>query len=183
MVGKLKQLVYSDVSLLRQYASGDTAAFDMLYNRHKDALFNFLFRSLPNYAIVEEIAQETWLVVIQQAAAYKPEAAFRTWLFTVARNRLIDHQRRRVNNAPNADDEVVEAIRSQDLSAEDQTLLRQLLSALDKLPNDQREAFILQQEGFSNRQIAQITGVGGETVKSRLRYAKTATRARMGVTT
>jgi RNA polymerase sigma-70 factor (ECF subfamily) len=180
-VGKLQQLLFSDVSLLRKYAGGDTAAFDMLFRRHKDALFNFLFRSLPNHAIVEEIAQETWLTVIQQAAAYKPDAAFRTWLFTIARNKLIDHQRRRINTTPNADDELLAAIRSQDLPAEDQALLRELLDALDKLPNDQREAFVLQQEGFSNKQIARITGVGDETVKSRLRYAKTATRSRMGV--
>ncbi len=180
MVGKLQQLLFSDVSLLRKYAGGDTAAFDTLYLRHKDALFNFLFRSLPNTAIVEEIAQETWLAVIQRAASYQPDAAFRTWLFTIARNKLIDHQRRRTNQNVNLDQEQLDAIKSQDLSAEDQTLLRQLLGALDELPSDQREAFILQQEGFSNRQIAEITGVGGETVKSRLRYARASTRVRMG---
>lgn len=180
-MGKLKRLLYSDVSLLRKYASGDTTAFETLYQRHKDALFNFLFRSFPHRAIVEEIAQEVWLRVIQQAASYQPDAAFRTWLYTIARNKLIDHQRRSANNMPSAADDQIAALHSTETAAEDHALLHQLLSALDLLPPDQREAFILHQEGFSNRQIAEITGVGGETVKSRLRYARSATRARMGV--
>jgi len=65
------------------------------------------------------------------------------------------------------------------LSAEDRILFEQLLVALAELPEDQRMTFVLQQEGFSHREIADITGVGSETVKSRLRYAKSATRARM----
>jgi len=165
-VGKLKQLLYSDASLLRKFASGDASAFEVLYQRHKDALFHFLYCSLPLSAIVEEIAQDTWVTVIEQAQRYEATASFRSWLFTIGRNRLIDHQRRKVNTAPRSDEN---------------TLLMQTSNdALDKLPAEQRETFLLQQEGFSNKEIAEVTGVGTETVKSRLRYARSATRERMG---
>lgn len=180
-MGKLKQLLYSDASLLRKFASGDASAFDMLYHRHKDALFHFLYCSQPNTSVVEEITQESWIIVIEQAAKYEPRAAFRTWLFTIARNRLIDHQRRRANSAPRADESVLQLRSTNELSAEDQTLLRELINALDKLPREQRDTFLLQQQGFSHREIADITGVGTETVKSRLRYARNTTRERMGV--
>ncbi len=135
---------------------------------------------MPNAAIVEEIAQDTWITVIEQAPTYKPLAAFRTWLFTIGRNRLIDHQRRKVNNQPALDDSLLEQHRSTDMTAEDQTLLAELIVALDELPAEQRDTFLLQQQGFSNKEIANITDVGPETVKSRLRYAKSTTRKRMG---
>ncbi|OED39925.1 hypothetical protein AB833_13570 [Chromatiales bacterium (ex Bugula neritina AB1)] len=178
----MQQLLYSDASLLRKYARGDAAAFEMLYRRHKDALFHFLHCSLPNAAIVEEIAQDSWVKVIEQAPHYKSTAAFRTWLFTIARNRLIDHQRRKINNTPQTDDSILQQRSSDDLPAEDQALLRELLDALELLPAEQRDSFLLQQQGFSNKEIAEITGVGTETVKSRLRYARSATRERMGAT-
>ena len=180
MVGKLKQLLYSDASLLRKFASGDASAFEVLYQRHKDALFHFLYCSLPLAAIVEEIAQDTWVTVIEQAQRYEAKASFRSWLFTIGRNRLIDHQRRKVNTAPRSDENTLLMQTSNELSAEDQTLLQELIAALDKLPAEQRETFLLQQEGFSNKEIAEVTGVGTETVKSRLRYARSATRERMG---
>jgi len=66
-----------------------------------------------------------------------------------------------------------------DTEVEKNLLVSQLLSALDSLPAEQREAFILQQEGFTAREIAEITGVTKEAVKSRLRYAKSTTRARL----
>jgi len=182
VVGKLKQLLYSDASLLRKYAAGDAAAFSMLYHRHKDALFHFLYCSLPNAAIVEEIAQDSWIAVIEQAANFQQRAAFRSWLFTIARNRLIDHQRRKANTAPTVDDGELQSLPATELTAEDQALLHELVAALEALPDEQRETFLLQQEGFSNREIANITGVGTETVKSRLRYARQSTRARMEVT-
>ena len=71
------------------------------------------------------------------------------------------------------------ALHSTDNDVEQNLLVSQLLEALDRLPAEQREAFILQQEGFTAKEIADITGVSMEAVKSRLRYAKSTTRARL----
>ena len=88
----------SDEALLRAFSQGDTEAFDTLYLRHKDSLYNFIFRSLAQFAPAEEIAQEVWMAVIAQSAIYKPSAAFRTWLYRIASNKVADFYRRKVNS-------------------------------------------------------------------------------------
>ena len=176
----LKYALRSDASLLRAYSKGDATAFEVLYRRYKDGLYNFLYRSLSRHSVAEEIAQEVWLGVIDRAGHYEEQGVmFRTWLYRIGRNKVIDYQRRKVNQPHLALDPHDELLPANDLSVEDNFLLRQLMAALDELPNEQRETFILQQEGFSNKEIAEITGVGGETVKSRLRYAKSSTRQRL----
>ena len=169
----------SDAGLLRAYVRGNYAAFETLYTRHKEALFNFVFRSLGHYAVAEELAQDVWMTVLDKAGQYESRGAtFKTWLFTIARNKVIDFQRRRTNQSHTDVDDLV--LQDQDIDHEQQILLQQLLNAMDRLPDEQRETFILQQEGFSNREISDITGVGSETVKSRLRYARTALRQQFG---
>ena len=179
-MGTFEKFTRSDASLLRSYArSGDVGAFEKLYARHKDALFNYVYRSLGQFAAAEEIAQEVWIVVINQAGQYqKREAAFRTWLFTIGRNKVIDFQRRRANQAYTDIDDT--AIADTGLSAEDKVLMNQLLVQLNHLPAEQRDAFVLQQEGFSQKEICKITAVGSETVKSRLRYARASLKQRLG---
>ena len=79
----------SDESLMLAYQRGDSSAFESLYLRHKDGLFAFLYRSYPRTAVVEELAQDTWMAVINAVGRYKPEARFRTWLYQIAHNRLM----------------------------------------------------------------------------------------------
>jgi len=174
------------VSLLRAYAGGDTSAFEVLYKRHKDGLFNFIYRSVARQAVAEEIAQEVWLSLIKASATYKPGAAtFRTWLYSIARNKIVDFFRRAANHhyssdlvdEPPADKHQLLHATASDV--EQNLLVNQLFKALEQLPEEQREAFILQQEGFTAKEIADITGASKEAVKSRLRYAKTTTRARL----
>lgn len=84
----------SDESLLARYRSGDGAAFEALYARHRQGLYRFLV-SLSNKAeLAEEIYQETWLSLIRSATQPQGRASFRTWLFQIARNRLIDYWRK-----------------------------------------------------------------------------------------
>jgi RNA polymerase sigma-70 factor (ECF subfamily) len=180
-VRTFEKFARSDASLLRGYAKGDSAAFEKLYARHKDALYNYIFRSLGQFAAAEEIAQEVWMVVIARAEKYESrDAAFKTWLYTIGRNKVIDFQRRRANQAYDSIEDA--GIADASLSSEQQVLLQQLMTALDQLPAEQREAFVLQQEGFSQREICKITGAGSETVKSRLRYARTSLKQRLGET-
>ncbi len=170
----------SDVKLLRAYAAGDSAAFDELYSRHKEGLFNFISRSLAQPAAAEEITQDVWMAVIDKAAEFEPgAAAFRTWLYRIASNKVADFYRRKVNQRTDELDTTNEQFSANQLDSEDRVLFHQLLAALAELPEEQRVTFVLQQEGFTYTEIAQITGVGNETVKSRLRYARSATQDRM----
>jgi len=176
----------ADHDLLRAYVAGDHAAFASLYDRHELALFRFLRRSVADQQVAEDLLQETWLSVIRVAASYEPRAAFRTWLFRIARSKLVDHWRGREPatvlslEAPAANDPelLLGATIAADaaLQPEPQVLGRAqaaaFVAAVEALPAAQREAFLLHAEGdLGVADIAAVTGVGVETAKSRLRYA------------
>ena len=158
-------------------------AFEQLYDRHETGVWRFVFRSVQNNAVTDDLVQELWFAVTRSAASYVPSAKFKTWLFTMARNRVIDHVRTAKNHASiDAENEEGESMFS-DLAADSRLgPLRQvssreqakaLLDAIEQLPEDQREAFLLQAEGgMSVEDIAVAIGVTFETAKSRLRYAR-----------
>jgi len=172
----------SDESLMLAYQRGDSSAFESLYLRHKDSLFSFLYRNCQESAVVEELAHDAWTSIIRSVATYKPTARFRTYLFSVAHNKLVDHWRRQKNTGTNVEIEEIDrqnfrGYASANIEPEPElNLIRSeqkqtLHAALALLPVEQRDAFLLREEGFSQEQIADIVGVGKETVKSRLRYA------------
>lgn len=164
----------SDDSLMNSFQKGDASAFNELYSRHKDRLYRFLLRSAPNAALAEEFAQETWTSVIKRASQFQAKGQFKTWLFTIARNKLIDYSRsqaRKLDDAQNPEAEV-EASADKNSNPEKAYELAQMLQVIQALPDEQREAFLLKEEGFSLREIAELTQTEGETVKSRLRYAR-----------
>jgi RNA polymerase sigma factor (sigma-70 family) len=175
-----------DAALMLAYAAGDAAAFNALYARHELPVFRFLRRSLgaDGAAVVDELHQEVWLAVVRNAASYEPRARFATWLYGIARTRLIDHWRARRQHvsldepAANDPDETLADRLPADAAAqpEVQALTRAqsaaFLRAVEQLPPAQREVFLLHAEGeLTLAEIGALTGVGMETAKSRLRYA------------
>jgi RNA polymerase sigma-70 factor (ECF subfamily) len=169
----------SDESLMLAYQKGDADAFEYLYRRHKDSLFAFLYRSCPRAAIVEELAQETWMAVIKAAVRYQPTARFRTWLYQIAHNRLVDFWRRPDNKHSDLES-APEPASVAEAGEDHEALHSRLMIAIGQLPLEQRDALLLQEQGFSQKEIAEITGAGEETIKSRLRYARNALRERLG---
>ena len=83
----------ADETLMLAYAAGDMAAFEQLYSRHRTRLYRFLLRQLRDPALADEFFQEVWQRVISARADWKPDAAFTTWLYRIAHNRLTDHWR------------------------------------------------------------------------------------------
>jgi RNA polymerase sigma-70 factor, ECF subfamily len=176
----------TDEELMLAYARGDARAFETLYGRHRGPLYRFIARSLKDRAVVDELFQDAWSRLIAARERYRPEAKFSTWLLQIAHNLLIDHFRRQ---RPQAGAEetalVMEQLDApeherpeQQLSAFEQR--RRLQLALEELPADQREAFLLRAENeLALEEIAEVTGVGRETVKSRLRYAMNKLRERL----
>ncbi|MCC7326442.1 MAG: RNA polymerase sigma factor [Burkholderiales bacterium] len=175
----------SDESLMLAYGAGRAAAFDVLYARHKGGVYRYLLRHCRNAGIADELFQDVWMNAIRVRASYVPTARFTTWLYTLAHNRLVDHwrasgQARLVSIDDDNDREACDAIIALPGKAADEPEARaqtrelgaQLQQALQALPSEQRDAFLLQYEGgLSLAEIAQLTGVGVETAKSRLRYA------------
>ena len=83
----------SDEALMLAYASGRAVAFDTLYERHRSAVYRYLLRHCGNAATADELFQDVWMSVIRVRETWRPTAKFTTWLYTLARNRLVDHWR------------------------------------------------------------------------------------------
>ena len=175
----------TDETLMLAYAAGDAGAFEQLYGRHRGPLYRFLMRNLRDSALADEFFQDVWQRVISARRGWKPEAAFTTWLFRIAHNRLNDHWRALKHRPPAPADAEERTARVVDpdtperqLSAFEQR--RRLQLALAELPDDQREVLHLRlEQELTLEEIGDITGVGRETVKSRLRYAMDKLRARL----
>jgi len=164
------------------YRDGDAAAFDVLYARHKGGLYRYFLRQCREAPVADELFQDVWMNLVRARKGYTVQAKFTTYLYRLAHNRLMDHYRRRSVRGPtvsfeDAGEEAIdELLDERDPPAEDALDLKRragrLLALIGELPEAQREAFLLQQEGdMSVEAIAQATGVTRETAKSRLRYA------------
>lgn len=176
----------SDERLMQDYAAGDNLAFDRLYQRHRRPLFAFLLRGLGQRALAEECFQEVWSRIVQARRRYVVEAKFSTWMYQIAHHLMIDQFRRQrpVQNeseAPGLLERQVDPQLPPEQSLSDFEQRRRVQRALAELPDDQRLAVQLRlEQELSLEDIASITGVGRETVKSRLRYAMDKLRARLG---
>lgn len=174
----------SDETLVTRYAAGDVAAFRALYDRHEQPLWRFLLRLTRNRADAEELMQETWFAVTREAPRFRPDGRFVPWLYTIARNRVIDRHRAArptvsLDGVDGPDDEPLAARLPDATSPTPPTASERLqqgaaiLQALQELPAEQCEAFVLQVDaGLSVEDIATATGTTFETAKSRLRYAR-----------
>lgn len=185
----------SDEAMMLRYAAGEVAAFDVLYARHARGAWRYLLRHVGDPAVADELLQEVWFTVARQAPRYQVSARFRTWLFTLAHNRMVDHLRTRkqhlsldavAGGAGDADAPPVGATLAADsgfgplrqLQGREQAAA--LLAAIADLPIEQRDAFLLQAEaGMSVQEIAAATGVAFETARSRLRYARQSLRRQL----
>jgi RNA polymerase sigma-70 factor (ECF subfamily) len=168
-----------DEELMLRYRDGDASAFDALYSRHRAGLFRFILRQCPSRSEAEEIFQEVWMRLIEARSRYRVEARFSTYLYQIAVNRLIDRSRRKSSapkvslDGPDCPLEIATSAAHDPLrQAAGRQDAARLLAALGDLPAEQREAFLLHEEGgLSVGEIAAVTQVGPETAKSRLRYA------------
>ena len=181
----------TDEMLMVRYQRGERKAFVELVRRHNRPIYNFVLRQVRMPSLAEDVTQDVFMRVVQNAAEFKHEARFLTWLYTIARNLCIDqlrkqsHRRHASLDQPQREqgdqsdaqllgDTVADA--NPQASAERNALSSEVRSsivkAVDSLPDDQREVFLLREvASLPFRDIAEITGVGENTVKSRMRYA------------
>lgn len=171
----------TDSALMQRYRDGDTEAFEVLYKRHNDSLYRYLLRRCLDRDVAEDLFQEVWGKIIRSRKSYRPTAQFTTFLYHVAHNCFIDHvrrTRRRLAESQRDPDLGADPSPGPEFLAEKDIARKRLDVALQTLPDEQRDTFLLHEEaGFTIDTIAEITGVNRETAKSRLRYAVEKLRA------
>ncbi len=155
-----------DETLMSRYAdTGEEKLLSLLYDRCNKDLFHFLL-VMTDEDTAREIAQRTWLKVIERRQRYQPKGRFIAWLFTLARHTLIDEYRKTARFT----EEMADIALPENPSSSE--LVNALPAALARLPFPQREAFCLHQEGFGVQEIANMCDESAETIKSRIRYAR-----------
>jgi RNA polymerase sigma-70 factor (ECF subfamily) len=186
----------SDESLMARYQRGDLRAFEVLLARHRKPIYNFIYRYVGDRAQAEDLLQETFLRVIKGVDSYQREAKFTTWLYTIARNQCVDLSRRmKLRRAASLDAPTQAGDESSgtlldvlpdtngiatDRAAESGALQRRLRVAIDSLSDEQREVFLMREMlDMQFKEIAEVTGVSENTVKSRMRYALEKLRAQL----
>ncbi len=171
-----------DKDILVDLVNGDSEAFNVLVDRYKNRLLNFVYRFVKDYDVAEDIVQETFLRVFRKRRDYKAIANFSTWIFTIAGNLAKSELRRRKRwrfLSIDATDEEEKSFEIQDpgMRPDRVTAVRMLnenvQDSIDTLQSKYKEALILRDiEGMSYQQIAEVAGVPVGTVKSRVNRAR-----------
>jgi RNA polymerase sigma-70 factor (ECF subfamily) len=165
--------IMTDENLLTAAAHGDEAAFRLLYERHREAVFRFAYRLLQSIEVAEEITHDCFLSLIKKPSRFDAtRASLKTYLCAAARNQAMKHLRRS-GSETNFDELIGEPQTSetwnplkQVIGAELANVVRQ---AIAELPPLQREAIILfEYEELSLAEIALVVSADVGTVKSRL---------------
>jgi len=161
----------SDVELLARVGERDREAFEILYGRYVRSVFGLALRRLGDRATAEDAVQEAFTAIWRSASTYRPErGAAVGWLYTVARNAIVDRLRR---NGPTADAELPELASTEPgpaQQAEDSDVAFRVHRALEELQPREREVIELAYwSGMSQSEVAEYLHLPLGTVKTRTR--------------
>lgn len=171
-----------DGALIASFLRGGEAAFEVLYRRHRGALYAFLTHLAGDSAEADEVFSETWLRALEKLPKYRDDGKFDAWLFRIGRNYYLDRCRARQRRRNvSLDDETPPSVpanaNSEPHTQSEAKETGELISAaLRKLPAEQREVFLLRQQDVAFKEIAAIQRTSVNTVLSRMQYALRALR-------
>jgi len=165
----------SDVALLRSISAGDKHAMQTLFARHNVRVFRFLLRFVTDRSAADDLVSEVFLDVWRQAGRFKGRSQVTTWLLAIARYKALSALRRRSTEELNED--VAAAIEDPQDNPEVTIQNRQtpeiLLDCLKKLSQAHREVIdLVYYHQKSIDEVAEITGIPPNTVKTRMFYAR-----------
>jgi len=173
-----------DVAAMLRFQTGDEAAFRHLFRRHYRSVVGFVWRGLRSQARAEDVAQEVFLRLYRFRDSYRPDAAFRTFLFHVARNAMLNALRDRTPGPTDQDPDELLASLAGDSNPEQAALEEDLVTrttmALFELPERQRTAVILTRfQEMSYEDAAAVLGMSEKALKSLLNRARVALAGRV----
>jgi RNA polymerase sigma-70 factor, ECF subfamily len=170
----------SDVQLMLDVKAGDDASFNLLLQKYRTPLINFLFRMVRDSATAEDLAQEVFLRVYRARKQYSPSAKFTTWLFRIATNLALnsvrDNRHRQMDvsiDAPVDEDEAPLQLPAREMRIDEHMIERDraefIRQAISSLPEKQRVAVLLHKyEEMDYAEIAKILECSESALKSLL---------------
>jgi RNA polymerase sigma-70 factor (ECF subfamily) len=162
----------SDEQLMMAYAGGSAEAFEQLYERYRGPLYRYILRMAGDPATANDLYQGSWEKIIKARGRYSASAPYKAWMYRIAHNHIMDHFRRQRPETDLPDDHMESSAARPDEQLTEDENRKDLLTAIDSLPPEQKDALLLKLEtGLDLQAIAEVTGVKLETAKSRLRYA------------
>jgi RNA polymerase sigma-70 factor (ECF subfamily) len=170
-----------DHDLMARAAQGDERAFRELARRHAGSALRLARRILGSEALAEEIVQDAFLRVWTNAPRWRPEAAFRTWLYRVVINLCLNAKRRPADLPLAAAGDPPDPAPDAGAALEQRERDRQLAAAIDRLPARQRAAIVLTyQEGLGNAEAAAVLGMSVAGIETLLVRARRSLREAFG---
>ena len=171
----------SDAELLRAFSKGDCPAMDQLVGRYRQSLFSWLLGMTGSRADAEDLFQDVWFRVIRHAGRFN-DVSFKAWMWKIARNLLIDFRRKRrpdisLDAVENEDDQpLLEQLADTGVgpakAVELDDLTRRVMQAVARLPDVQREVFLMRVQGdFSFSEIAETLDIPLNTALGRMHDA------------
>jgi RNA polymerase sigma factor (sigma-70 family) len=163
-----------DAELVARLAARDTAALDALYARHGRAAFSLARRICADESLAEEVVQEVFLVLWRDPSRFdRTRGSVVSWLLTLVHHKAVDAVRReatrRRHHVPTEEPDATATQPSADRAALGSVIAEHVRAALRRLPTEQRQALGLAYfGGYTQREVASITGVPIGTVKSRM---------------
>ncbi|NOT06907.1 MAG: sigma-70 family RNA polymerase sigma factor [Gemmatimonadales bacterium] len=178
----------TDQQVVTQARKGSETAYRELVRRYERPVFSLVFRMVRNRELAEDLAQETFIKVLNALDSYRPEFKFSSWVFKIANNAAIDHLRRReldtlsIEGSPHAETpQMIEATALQ-LGERGETALEavenkelggEIERAIAKLRPEYRSCILLRHvEGRAYEEIADILNLPLGTVKTYIHRAR-----------
>ena len=176
---------HEDTEMVQAVLGGDATAYRGLVEKYQERVYAMIYGMIRNREDARDLTQEAFVKAYRNLSGFRLEAGFYTWLYRIAMNLAIDFTRSRKRRESTGFDESV-ATRdgtgnvaelhhgdSPSRRIERQQLYDQIMSAMEKLPDDQRQVVLLRElEGLSYREIAEVMEIPEGTVMSRLFYAR-----------
>ena len=161
-----------EVALMERIASDDQSAMEELLELWKMPIFRFFLRSLNHHEDAEDLTQRVFIRIYRSSERYLPQAKFSTWIFTIARNLLIDEIKKRKRRPQVVFDEHIEKVGDGE-GGRSEELTEILMKHLDTIPENHRTALLLRvQRELSYREIAEVLQTTEASVKTWIHRAR-----------
>lgn len=167
----------TDLDLARRAASGNVAAFELIYNRYHRRTYSLCLRMTQSQTEAEDLTQEVFIQLFRKVGSFRGDSAFSTWLHRMTVNQVLMHFRKRgvQNEKTTEDGEMPEQIVRGTENQNKMPVLDRIAldKAISQLPNGYRTVFTLHDvEGFEHEEIARLLKISVGTSKSQLHKAR-----------